>query len=263
MEINEITAIVKSKYCIDVDSVEKSEESTDGNVYIISDKTAKKFVIKIYDNEKHAECMTKLYTYLEKRKINAPYIINNSDGYSITKYEDKYIVCYSFVKGEKLKYVDFSKERIENVAKYLRKLHKIKVNTFQLSEVPFKINSNRQSVLHFDITKHNIFANDDKICFIDFDDAKFGPSVCDVAIAITNLFISKATGIDEVGMELFINEYYGGDEELKEKELPIIKKAALEWLQSIIDNPNFDTSTRAGLQNKMSILGAVKIGTEQ
>ena len=30
-----------------------------------------------------------------------------------------------------------------------------------------------------------------KISFIDFDDAKYGPSVCDVAIAISNLFFSK------------------------------------------------------------------------
>ena len=48
------------------------------------------------------------------------------------------------------------------------------------------------SILHFDVTKNNIFYNDGKIYFIDFDDAKYEPVICDVAIAITNLFISKA-----------------------------------------------------------------------
>mgnify|MGYP003308183202 CR=1 FL=1 len=48
----------------------------------------------------------------------------------------------------------------------------------------------RKSILHFDLTKGNVFYNN-KIEFIDFDDAKYGNSIYDVTILIGFLFISK------------------------------------------------------------------------
>ena len=77
------------------------------------------------------------------------------------------------------------------------------------------INQNRMSILHFDVTKNNIFYNDGKIYFIDFDDAKYEPVICDVAIAITNLFISKANGADINGINYSIDSYYGIDDKIK------------------------------------------------
>ena len=257
MNDESIKSLIKNDYNFDVQYVEKSNESTDGNVYIIQTSNEdSKFVIKIYDDIEHANSMIKLHTYLNENGLVVPNIIKNKDCLLYSIYNDeictKYIVCYSFVRGKKLKEVDFTTKRIKAVAEYLRKLHGIKENKFNLKSVPFNIKSDRKSLLHFDITKHNIFVDeDDKICFIDFDDAKWGASVCDVAIAITNLFISRANGLDKDGVDTFIDSYYKEDTSLKEKELPMIKEAALMWLNSIIDNPNFDTSTRAGLQNKI------------
>lgn len=261
MEKLEIENILDSKYNMDIISIEKSDEATDGNVYIISNTDKKKYVIKVYDDLKHAESMVSIHKYINKLELNAPIIINNNDNNSVTEKENRYIVCYSFIEGVKLKSTELTKRRIEDIARYLRGVHSIKENLFNLKEVPYKVETDRQSLLHFDITKQNIFINqnnqddnkDEEICFIDFDDARFGPSVCDVAIALTNLFISKANGLDMDGMNVFIDEYYKDNAELKEKERAIIKEAAISWLKSIIDNPNFDTSTRLGLENKLGI----------
>lgn len=264
MEKQEIENILNLKYNMHVSYIEKSEESTDGNVYIIFNTDKTKYVIKVYDNLKHAESMVSLHTYLNEIGLKAPEIIENNLGEKIVIHEDKYIVCYSFVEGVKLKRADFTDKRIENVALYLRKLHSINNNILNLKSVPYKVNLDRQSILHFDITKNNIFVNqdgneNDEICFIDFDDAKFGSSVCDVAIATTNLFMSKADGLNKEGMMNFIDSYYQEDNMLKKKELPYIKDAAIKWLKSIIDNPNFDTSTRVGLENKLSIWNQLDI----
>ena len=262
MESYNLEILLNAEYNMDVISIEKNEESTDGNVYIILDSNQTRYAIKVYDNIKHANAMTNIHTYVNEIGLNAPKIITNNLGEKITKHKDRYIVCYSFVEGVKLKDINLSDEIISNIANYLRALHSINSNRFNVEAIPYSIDANRQSILHFDITKHNIFINQEDnntICFIDFDDAKFGPSVCDVAIAITNLFISKAKGADKVGMELFIRKYYGDDRKLKEKELPLIKDAAIKWLESIIDNPNFDSSTREGLENKIRIWNKIKL----
>ena len=251
MNDKELENIIKSKYCINASRIEKSDESTDGNVYIIKDENNNKYVIKVYIDLNHASSMVSLHTYVNGINLIAPSIISNNENSQITEYEGKYIVCYTFVDGVKLKEINLQSEIMIKIAEYLRKLHAIKDNRFNLKYVSFDVASDRKSVLHFDITKNNIFVDDENICFIDFDDAKFGPSVCDVAIALTNLFISKANGIDIHGMKNFIDAYYQDDMILKEKEIPLIKDAAIKWLQSIIDNPNFDTSTRAGLENKL------------
>ena len=251
----DLKEIMKSEYGIDIESVSKSDESTDGNVYIMSGHK-EKYVIKVYGNYAHAESMAKLHEYLHVHDLNVPFIIKNLSGeYITTAFDGKYIVCYSFAKGVKLKQTDLTDDRIIAVAEYLTKLHSVDINEFNLETVPFKITSNRQSVLHFDVTKQNIFVDEttNDISFIDFDDAKFGSAVSDVAIALTNLFISRANGADIDGMKLFVNAYYNEDVSLKKVEMPLVKKAALEWLQRTLNNEKLGSSIIEGLNNKINI----------
>ena len=81
--------------------------------------------------------------------------------------------------------------------KEVRKLHDLTSNnSFNFKAIDFANNLNRKSTLNFDLTKKNIIINNDKIGLIDFDDAKCGDSVCDVAIILSFFFISKKRGID-------------------------------------------------------------------
>lgn len=288
--IEEIKNVFEEKYAISVSKLVKSEESTDGNVYLIYAISGDRFVLKIYDSKVHAISMVKLHKHVASLNLGVPAIISNCDNCSVTNIADMFIVCYSFIDGSKLKEVDFSEERIIAIAQYLRKLHNINANNFGIETVSMSevlgvsqtsvddSKYDRNSLLHFDITKHNIFVKcvqssescskcpdsmcngvnsrgcdmHEKIYFIDFDDSRFGPSVCDVAIALTNLFISKANGVDRVGMKTFIDAYYGEQDELKSLELPFIKKAAIGWLESVINKQELNSSIVAGLQNKLN-----------
>jgi hypothetical protein len=78
--------------------------------------------------------------------------------------------------------------------------------------------------------------------------------VCDVAIIIAILFFSKSRGTDIEGVHKFIEEYYYNETELMNKELPLIKNFALKWIDYILDNNEFDTSTTDSFVVKRSLI---------
>lgn len=51
---------IKKKYCLEIDKIIKNEDSTDGNVYIIKN-LSNKYIMKLYDNEKHAISMVDIH----------------------------------------------------------------------------------------------------------------------------------------------------------------------------------------------------------
>lgn len=147
------------------------------------------------------------------------------------------------------------KKMISLVAEELKSFHDgTQSNEFNLPQVPFPDKAKRKSALHFDLTRENIFLQKDKIFFIDFDDAKYGGSVCDVAILIANLFFSKSRGTDIEEMQTFIEKYYGEDIELKHIEQPLIKEYALNWINYILKGNEFDTSTEKSFKTRYELI---------
>lgn len=141
------------------------------------------------------------------------------------------------------------------IANELRKFHnETPNNEFNLPKVPFEDKAKRKSAVHFDLTRKNVFLQEDKIYFIDFDDAKYGGSVCDVAILIVNLFFSKTRGADIEGMQTFIEKYYDNDNELKNDEQPLIKKYALDWINYILNGNEFDSSTEESFKIRYDLI---------
>ena len=109
--------------------------------------------------------------------------------------------------------------------------------------ISFAENGNRKSLVHFDLTKNNIFIDaNHSIGIIDFDDAKYGESVCDIAILIANLFFSKTYGVDLEGINKLIDGYYLENIELKNRESPFIKKYALKWIEYTLRESKLDSS---------------------
>lgn len=257
----ELKEFLEKKYNIEINKIEKSKESTAGNVYILYTNNDK-FVLKIYEDIEHTKSMVELHTLLEKNGIIVPKIIKNNTDELYTENSSKYYVLYSFLRGTQLyvhqKEGKYNKSLVEKIAINLRKIHDLteNKNDINLKENPIKIENdlNRKSVVHFDITNHNIFIDEGKIGFIDFDDAKYGESVCDVAIAIGNLFFSKSRGVDLEGTKLFIDTYYGSDKKLKEKEEKYIKQYAIKWIEYILDNNQFDTSTTESFEVKKKLI---------
>ncbi|MBE6139802.1 MAG: hypothetical protein E7174_04845 [Firmicutes bacterium] len=262
--IEDLIKIISDNYLIGVFKIEKSEESTVGNVYIIYSNT-EKFVAKIYDDLNHTKSMIQLHSDLSD-KFHIPKIIQskNNSGY-VEILTSRYLVLYSFLDGIQIgkKFNKLSEEVVKKVASELRKLHELtsKTNNYNLKEVPFLISNNieRKSLLHFDLTKGNIFFYENKIGFIDFDDAKYGPSVCDVAILISLLFFSKKRGVDKNSINLFIDTYYDKDKNLKLEEIKYIKEIAIKWVNFTLENNEFNPSTTESFEVKKKLIEEIKI----
>ncbi|MBP3255125.1 MAG: phosphotransferase [Clostridia bacterium] len=254
----ELKDIIEENYNIKINDIIKSTESTDGNVYIVD---SDRYVVKVYGDLEHTKSMVELHNSLCENGINVPKIIKNNDEKYYTEFDGKYYVLYSFLDGKQLHLYQNSgkidRKLIEKIANCLRRFHDVTEgeNKFNLPDVPFSVNDNlRKSVLHFDITNHNIFVKKDLIGLIDFDDAKYGVCVCDVAIAVGNLFFSKTRGIDLEGVKVFIDSYYGDDIELKSIEEKYIKEYSLKWIDYILDNNEFDTSTTESFEVKKKLI---------
>ena len=256
----EIKMILKEKYNIISTQIDKNQQSTDGNVYIIYDGN-QKYVVKVYNDLSHTQSMINLHRKLESYGINIPQIISNKEKNGYEKiFNESYLVVFSFINGQAIS-SNLKKGKLDNyiiglIAKELRKIHKFTgKNEFNLDKIPFLNKEGRQSILHFDLTKDNIFIdNDNKISFIDFDDAKYGNSVCDIAIFILNLFFSKTRGVDLEGMQVFIDEYYCNEGELKEKEVLSIKDYALQWIDYILQGNKLDTSTTESFKIRKKLI---------
>lgn len=257
--IEELVKIVSDNYLIKITKLEKNEESTVGNVYIIYSNN-EKFVAKIYDDLNHTKSMIKLHFDLSN-KFHIPKILQtkNNTGY-VKLLDSKYIVLYSFLDGTQLgrKFDKLSEDGIKKIALELRKLHELTrdKNKYNLKEVPFIKSGDieRKSLLHFDLTKGNIFYNKGKIGFIDFDDAKYGPSVCDVAILVALLFFSKKRGVDKKGLNVFIDAYYSKDISLKFQEIKYIKEIAIKWVNYTLKHNEFNPSTTESFEVKKKLI---------
>ena len=253
---------IEKKYSLKNVEIVKNEDSTDGNVYNIYTEE-NKYVLKIYKDLCHVKTMIKLYEELSKKQIYVPYIIKNIENQLYTIDTQKYMVMYSYMSGKQLGLL--FKQIPENIsimlANELRNFHnKTKnLNDISLKDINFTNKTERKSALHFDLTRCNIFYDESKnrIGFIDFDDAKYGESIIDVSILITNLYFSKTRGSDIDGMKCFINAYYKDDLNLKKMEIPLIKEIATKWVDDILQYNCFETSTIDSLEIKKKLINKI------
>lgn len=257
---NELTKILTDKYNMKINEIQRNLQSTVGNVYMVY-SNINKYIIKIYNDIKHTKTMVNLHRVLNEQKFYVPIVISNKLGNEYTTFNDNYIVLYSFLYGHQIAWntdkINLTDYEINKLAKTVRKLHNITNNeVIGLPQLSFGNDMKRKSVLHFDLTRNNIFINDEqnRIGFIDFDDAKFGAAVCDVAILITNLFFSKSKGVNLEGMNKFIDAYYENDLKIKELEIPRIKEFGLMWIDYVLRGNEFDTSTTESFEARKELI---------
>lgn len=242
---------IENNYGIKITKFIKNEESTIGNVYIIYTNN-NKYVLKIYDDINLLNSMISIHDNISKY-MYVPSIVKTISNKSYIRYNNKYLLLYTFLEGIQIEYIDRTPNIIKELGIALRNFHDYsKENIYNLSNVPSN-KLNRKSLLHFDLTKSNIFYNN-KIGFIDFDDAKYGDSIYDVAILICNLFFSKTRGIDKEGIKLFLDSYYGNDNMLKEKEIDYINKCAIYWIDLVTGEGDFNSSTKESFDIKKKML---------
>lgn len=248
--------IFNEKLKEEICKIEKNKDSSDGNVYIIKCKF-NKYIVKIYKNKKLATSMVMLHQKLVKLNINVPNIVYNN----LNEENEEYIVIYSFIKGSPILDIlhngKVEKEIISYISKKIRNMHDVTCgnNEFDLPELPFETCNMRKTLLHFDLTKSNIFIDENKdIAIIDFDDAKYGSAVYDISILITTFFFSKKRGVDLEGMNKFIDEYYGEDETLKKDEVALIKICAIQWINYLLEENKISETLIDTFNDKIKLI---------
>ena len=258
MYYQNLNKLIMNNYDLEVNNITKVNDSTEGNVYLIENEKSR-YIFKIYKDFKHTEFMIKLHKFLSENNFYVPKIIQTSNKNFYQRINDSYIIVYSFLEGIQLKEIiqTFNQDMVKKLAKEIRRIHEITKNRSFCQEkflFDFNMDFKRKSILHFDLTKDNIFISKNEIGFIDFDDAKFGPSVYDVAITISLLFISKKRGIELDKIKMFIDSYYEDDEENKQYEGKHIKEIAIEWIDYLLEKNSFDTSTHESFEVKKKLI---------
>ena len=257
-----IKRIIEDNYKLKNIKIVKNEISTDGNVYNLR-ATQGKYILKVYNDEKHSIAMKELLTRLQREKFYVPKIINDRKKEKYIEINDKDFMIYSFLDGKKIseEFGNIPNNITRKLANELRRFHDVcsDFDNIGLKNINFFNHNLRKTVLHFDLTRDNIFYNKgiDKIGFIDFDDAKYGEAIIDVAILITNLYFSKTRGAHIEGVKTLVEEYYKNDNENKTKEIVLIKKAAIMWINYILNENEFDSSTKDSLEVRKNLIEKV------
>ena len=94
------TEIIKDE----IYEIEKNEDSSDGNVYIINCKFYK-YVVKIYSDKKLAKSMVMLHQKLFQLNINVPNIIYNNLTFNFV-----FLICaliLTFIQKTKIFFIQF------------------------------------------------------------------------------------------------------------------------------------------------------------
>ena len=252
--------IIEEKYNFKIINIKKNEKSTDKNVYnLFTDKN--EYILKIYNSKKHVEDMSNLLKKLKQYNFYIPQIYNTIDNKSYIYLFNKYIIIYSYLAGKEIgeAFSNLPDDISILLASKLKKFHDVTKKNLNLEVMNFWNKKLRTSILHFDLTRSNIFYNKNKneIGFIDFDDAKYGQTIIDISILIANVYISKLRGIDIHGIKTFINEYYKNESELKKEELPLIKDTAIKWINKILDRNKLETSTIDSLEIRKKLISKI------
>ena len=95
MNDNNLEKIIKESYEIQINNITKNFDSTDGNVYLIKSNN-NKYIFKIYNSLEHTQSMINLHNFLNENDFYVPKIITTLNKEYYKKYNDKYIVMYSF-----------------------------------------------------------------------------------------------------------------------------------------------------------------------
>ncbi|MBI4980312.1 phosphotransferase [Candidatus Woesearchaeota archaeon] len=233
------------------------------NVNIFIDADHKKYVLRIYQNRSENDIKAEVETisYLYKIGIPTPTIYQNNRGSYYGKTRGKYAALFSFTAGEhppkglingnlareigvklanmqvalmKFKTIhersfpyadDFTefKQKYSLIDDYI--LDKKKVIVSELEDII--ISALRKAIIHGDITRENLLVTKQRLTsFLDFDDCHKDYIVWDTSIAITQLFITKTSGIDWNGLRKFLEGYteiMHLNEPEKEAVIPFLK----------------------------------------
>ncbi len=216
-----IVQLVLRQYGISASAIKRLNRGPDAVFKVTAGK--RDYVLRFAKTSKTLRAQGVLLAALTGHSAPVPAVIPTKAGKLFTVDQNCSALLLSYVQGEPLG-LRISTPVAKAVGKSLGMLHRALSAIGGSSNAP---NSLRRATIHADITRENSIRTQGGIVFIDFGDAHSATVVQDLAIASTQLFITRTNGLDLKGLTVFLGAYDGVfplNRVEAAKVLPLMKK---------------------------------------
>lgn len=211
--------------------IEIPEDGIEGNTFIVI-QDGQKYIIKLHSDNQRAEALAHFQHQLHVTGLPVPAVIPARTGDLTAKSNGCSVMMCEFVNGQPIGWGETSKTLSDaltsNVANIVARMHiaahAMNVDSkldhpLSVSHVLSDLGDNhlgqdlasvRQTMIHSDLTRENIFLNkprDSVKAIIDFGDAHYDYITYDIAILLTQVYVTKTWGIDFDGVKNFLTAY--------------------------------------------------------
>lgn len=291
LDINQLIGVLDNEYGLAETRITPPDDGIEGATYIISGG-GQKFVAKIYGSQIHAVTIARFQDLLAARKLPTPGLMKTKTGSLTATISDKFVVLSEYLEGDPIGWNEDSLHipvTISNdVAHVLAKMHTLdsftteskidhslsvenilaKAGTnIEYKETRRVLSTVRQVMVHGDLTRENILLNTSRSSvsgIIDFGDVHYDYITYDLAILLTQVYVTKTWGIDFAGIKDFLISYEKQNHlSLAEKEsiLPLMRlrnqgllRQIKEQLGSSTEDREILESIKASLETKLELL---------
>ncbi len=264
----------------------------ESSTYIIATKK-RKYVAKLYDDVPSAKIIAQFQDRLSISHLPVPYILRTSSGELTTQIDDGVMVISTFSYGEPIgwskEFASLPSHLNTSLALVVAKMHLLSLDidtktkpshrlsveritglqSYDSTKWPFldKLQYVRKGMIHGDLARENIFISKSRKsveAIIDFGDAHYDYITFDLAILLTQIYVTKSWGIDFDGIREFLAQYTQMNllsERERETILPLMKlrnKSLLQEIEQKLRKENADVMTldsiKRSLEFKLELL---------
>lgn len=225
-----IASVLKANYSIDNAELCQLGVSATQTTMLVKDGS-NRFVLKSFYDRKAARLVAEFQNHLHSEAVAVPAIVKTFDKRLFVLNNSMNIVLLEYVDGSGIGWAETTKnlnvDLVESIATRLADMHRATLAfktddmfdflTRGTTPVPsggatkgIDTAELRTAIIHGDLTRENIITNpslDYVVSIIDFGDSTYGYLVYDLAVLLTQVFITKTWGIDFKGIEVFMNYY--------------------------------------------------------
>lgn len=233
--VAELIDALQSLYGLEGVSIRMPEDGLEGNTYIVTTGT-KRFVAKLYDDRQRAETIARFQYRLKNHHLPVPDLLKTTSGDLVAVFRKAYLAVSDYVEGGPLGWnadsAQIKSSLSSSLANAIARMHNLTHTIDTGSQIDHSLSANsilkqfensdetkylqnilievRQSIIHGDLARENIFLTSDRKslkAFIDFGDAHFDFITYDIATLLTQVYVTKTWGIDFAGIQDFLASY--------------------------------------------------------
>lgn len=225
-----LVSLLKHDYSMNDPTLGQLSNSAKEITMIVTDG-GRKCVLKMFGETETAELVASFQDFLHNRGLRVPCVIAGNDKKITKHHEDRTLVLMEFVEGHGISWDDEGKklkdELVKSIAQMIARMHlavlkaeneeKLKPFVGGSSLLPsgeqiygLNLSQMRKALVHGDLTRENILVSpsyDSVVAIIDFGDASYNYLAYDLAVVLTQVFVTKTWGIDIQGIQSFMAHY--------------------------------------------------------